>query len=87
VKKVYKLSVGKKLLGIWDADRVEVVSIEVTGSGFLYKMVRNMVGSLVEVGIGKHSPEWIKKVMLAKDRGKAGRTAPPQGLCLIRTAE
>ena len=62
-------------------DRVE---IEVTADGFLYNMVRTIVGSLVEVGRGVQPPEWIAEVLAAQDRRRAGQTAPPQGLCLLR---
>ena len=56
--------------------------IEVEADGFLYNMVRNIVGSLVEVGRGKRSPQWISDVIAAKNRDLAGPTAPPQGLFL-----
>ncbi|MBN2689701.1 MAG: hypothetical protein JXR42_03770 [Gammaproteobacteria bacterium] len=45
-------------------------------------MVRNIVGSLLEVGLNKNGLEWIKKVLLAKNRSLAGATAPPEGLYL-----
>ena len=47
-------------------------------------MVRNVVGTLVEVGRGKRSPDWITDVIEAKNRDVAGPTAPPQGLFLKR---
>jgi tRNA pseudouridine38-40 synthase len=56
--------------------------IEVTGDGFLYNMVRIMVGTLVEVGTGKKSPEDVEQILSACDRQQAGFTAPPQGLYL-----
>jgi tRNA pseudouridine38-40 synthase len=60
------------------------VVIEIEADGFLYNMVRNIVGTLVEVGRGKQPAEWIAKVLAAKDRNVAGMTAPPQGLFLVR---
>ncbi len=54
------------------------------GEGFLRQMVRNLVGSLVEVGQGKMSVSDLKKVLAAKDRKKAGCCAPPQGLYLMK---
>lgn len=54
------------------------------GDGFLYKMVRNLVGSLLEVGRGKWGPAWIGQVLAAQDRKKAAATAPPDGLYLGR---
>lgn len=59
------------------------IYIEVEGDGFLYNMVRNIVGTLVEVGKGKWKPEKIKQILKAKDRTKAGPIAPPEGLCLM----
>ena len=56
--------------------------IEVEGSGFLYQMVRTIVGSLVDVGRCYQPPEWLAEALAAKDRRKAGPTAPAVGLCL-----
>lgn len=55
---------------------------EITGDGFLYNMVRIIIGTLVEVGLGKKSPSDLPKIIESKDRSKAGFTAPPQGLYL-----
>lgn len=60
----------------------QYIKIQVTGDGFLYNMVRIIVGTLLEVGIGKISPDAVKDILLAKDRNRAGRSVPPQGLCL-----
>ncbi|HZZ42969.1 MAG TPA: tRNA pseudouridine(38-40) synthase TruA [Tepidisphaeraceae bacterium] len=57
-----------------------VVAVE--GKGFLWHMVRIMVGTLVEIGLGKHRPEAIAEMIAAKDRRKAGGTAPAHGLYL-----
>ena len=59
------------------------VYIEVEGDGFLYNMVRNIVGSLVEVGVGRWEPERIAQALEARDRRAAGPIAPPNGLCLM----
>jgi tRNA pseudouridine38-40 synthase len=56
---------------------------EVEGDRFLYRMVRNLVGTLTEVGRGHRPPEWVMDVIAALDRRAAGPTAPPQGLCLM----
>lgn len=58
------------------------VVIEVSGSGFLYNMVRIIAGTLVEVGKGRMHPDDIPAILAAKDRRRAGTTMPPQGLCL-----
>ena len=60
------------------------LAIEVEADGFLYNMVRNMVGTLIEVGREKKSPAWIDELIHARDRRLAGQTAPPQGLFLVR---
>jgi len=59
------------------------IYVNVEGDGFLYNMVRNIVGTLVEIGIGRWKPEKIIEILEAKDRTAAGRLAPPQGLCLM----
>ncbi len=59
------------------------VIITVTGNGFLYNMVRIIVGTLLQIGRGKGRPEDVKGMLEAKDRSKAGPTAPPQGLYLV----
>ena len=57
--------------------------IDVEGDGFLYNMVRNIVGTLVEVGRGKINPEKIPEILDAKDRTAAGPIARAFGLCLM----
>lgn len=59
------------------------VIIEVSGDGFLYNMVRIIVGTLTEVGLGKKRPEDVRKIIESKDRQKAGHTAPAEGLYLV----
>jgi len=54
------------------------------GTGFLYRQVRNMVGTLFEVGYGKRAPVWVGHVRDSGDRQRAGATAPPEGLYLWR---
>lgn len=60
------------------------ICIEVEGDGFLYNMVRNITGTLVEVGRGRWGAEKITEIIEAKDRRAAGPLAPAQGLCLVR---
>ncbi|MEM9588904.1 MAG: hypothetical protein AAGA03_16605, partial [Planctomycetota bacterium] len=63
---------------------VQMISIEVEADGFLYNMVRNIVGSLVEIGRGRREPSWLADVLASKDRDRAGPTAPAHGLFLQR---
>ena len=61
----------------------DIITISLTGNGFLYNMVRIIAGTLVEVGEGKIEPVNVKEILEAKDRLKAGKTLPPTGLCLV----
>jgi len=54
--------------------------LKVVGTAFLHSMVRTLVGTLMEVGCGRRDPEWVSKVLEAKDRRAAGQTAPAKGL-------
>jgi len=60
------------------------LTIEVGGSGFLRHMVRNIVGTLVEVGAARRAPADVARVLASRDRGEAGPTAPAEGLFLVR---
>ncbi|MBQ7974752.1 MAG: tRNA pseudouridine(38-40) synthase TruA [Clostridia bacterium] len=60
----------------------DVISIAVTGDGFLYNMVRIIAGTLIAVGAGRISPDEIPDIINSKKRENAGPTAPAKGLCL-----
>ena len=75
VRTIYEATVYEK------DDRIY---IELTGNGFLYNMVRIIAGTLVEVGKGKIRPEEISDIIQSKDRTRAGKTLPPQGLYLVK---
>lgn len=62
----------------------EFITIDVEGNRFMYNMVRNMVGTLVEVGRGRWKPEKIDDIIAATDRRQAGQLAPANGLCLMK---
>lgn len=74
VRTIYELRVSRE---------DDVIAICVTGSGFLYNMVRIIAGTLIEVGAGKRSPESIREILEARDRAAAGPTAPAHGLTMI----
>jgi tRNA pseudouridine38-40 synthase len=63
--------------------RAEIVQIEVRGEAFLQNMVRIMVGTLVEVGLGRRAPQSVAALLAAPDRSRTGVTAPPEGLTLV----
>jgi len=67
-----------------EIDRVDDwITIECEANAFLHHMVRNIVGSLVKVGRGEATPEWIGEILAKRDRRLAAATAPPNGLTLV----
>jgi tRNA pseudouridine38-40 synthase len=74
VRKIYSTSLEQ---------RGELLVFTIEATAFLRHMVRNLVGSLVEVGLGERSPEWFSELLGLRDRKKAGKTAPPHGLYLL----
>ncbi|MBE6036143.1 MAG: tRNA pseudouridine(38-40) synthase TruA [Clostridiales bacterium] len=68
--------------GKWQDVPGQSLILEVTGDGFLYHMVRNLVGTLVEMGQGRRDPEEMTSILEACDRRRAGHTAPAGGLFL-----
>ncbi len=73
VKKVYSIDIEMK---------DKMIDILFYGNGFLYNMVRIMTGTLIEVGLGKISPDSVESILRGKDRSLAGYTAPSNGLFL-----
>ena len=80
--KKMKKSTVRTISSIVIEENEGLVVIRYNGNGFLYNMVRILTGTLIEVGRGLRTPEQITDVILAKDRGAAGFTAPAQGLFL-----
>jgi len=86
----FKRSDKKKKTTVRELKKIKVIQrgalihIEVTANSFLYYMVRNIAGTLIEIGKGRLSPQSLKKILQAKDRKTAGPTAPACGLCLMR---
>ena len=62
--------------------RYDEIRFDVEGTGFLYNQVRNMVGTLIEVGRGHWEPDYVAEIIKSGDRRLAGPTAPAKGLCL-----
>lgn len=75
----------REIYGIKVSKKGQLICVEVQGSGFLYNMVRIIVGTLVDYSLGKISLEDIKTALETGDRTKAGQTMPPQGLYLKKT--
>lgn len=73
VRKVFRCDVERHL---------DEIRIDVEGTGFLYKQVRNMVGTLVNVGRGLWEPDRVAEALASRDRAQAGPTAPARGLCI-----
>ena len=73
VREIYSLDIDKS---------GDLISITVTGDGFLYNMVRIIAGTLAFAGCGKINPEEMADIIASRDRTRAGITAPPQGLFL-----
>jgi tRNA pseudouridine38-40 synthase len=64
--------------------RTSILAYQVRGNGFLHHMVRNIVGTLLDVGRGKLAPPDVRAILQARDRTRAGPTAPASGLCLMK---
>jgi tRNA pseudouridine38-40 synthase len=62
----------------------EEVVVQTAARSFLHHQVRNMVGTLVEVGMGRRPASWPRQLLDGRDRTRAGQTAPPEGLCFLR---
>ena len=72
--------------GVAKHDVPGLISIDVAGAGFLRHMVRNIVGTVVNAGKGKHPAEHVGDILRARDRRAAGVNAPPHGLFLWRVS-
>lgn len=79
-----KHSTVRTVMDLQVKQQEEKIIIEITGDGFLYNMVRIIVGTLVNVGLGRINPDQIQGILQSKDRARAGPTAPPQGLYLVQ---
>lgn len=84
VRIIYSLEIMEQsasgIPGVWDGSEI---TVRIRGNGFLYNMVRIIVGTLLRVGRGFYTPGQVRDILAAKDRQAAGVTAPPQGLVLV----
>lgn len=74
VRTVYSLDIGKE---------DDMITIRISGNGFLYNMVRIIAGTLMKVGMGVYPPEHVEEIIAARDRQQAGQTALARGLTLV----
>ena len=82
-----KTDVEDTVRTIYDLDVLrdgDLITIRISGNGFLYNMVRIIVGTLIRVGRGFYPPTRVKEILDAEKRETAGATAPPQGLDLVK---
>lgn len=73
----------REITGLQVEAKGMLITITVSGNGFLYNMVRIIVGTLMKIGQGVYPPEYMKEILDAKDRQKAGPVAPANGLTLM----
>jgi tRNA pseudouridine38-40 synthase len=74
--------VRRVLSARWDGVGDDLLRFEITANAFCHQMVRSIVGTLVEVGLGRRSAGSLLDTLRARDRAAAGQLAPPHGLCL-----
>ncbi|MCF6807199.1 tRNA pseudouridine(38-40) synthase TruA [Thiotrichales bacterium 19S9-12] len=76
-------SVHRNIMEVKFTQLNSFIIFEIRGNAFLHHMVRNIVGSLLEIGLGNQAVTWIKTLLDLKDRTKAGKTAPACGLYFV----
>lgn len=81
-----KKSMVRKINAITFDETDGLIKISIRGDGFLYNMVRKIVGTLVEVGLGRIEPSQIPNMMESKDRSLTGMLAEAKGLCLEKVS-
>lgn len=79
IRTIKSISIGKKRYKGYG-----LITIDIEADGFLYNMVRNIVGTLIEVGRGKFKKGKLRAILSARDRRAAGQIAPARGLCLMK---
>ncbi|MEZ6050461.1 MAG: tRNA pseudouridine(38-40) synthase TruA [Planctomycetaceae bacterium] len=80
---IFEIDVTRQPITLgWQYDH-QVLAIAITADGFLYNMVRSIVGTLVQVAQGRWTADDVTRILNSRDRSQAGATAPPQGLTLM----
>jgi tRNA pseudouridine38-40 synthase len=88
--KSFKASENKERDAVRTIKRIKIskkndlINIEIEADGFLYNMVRNIVGTFIEIGRGRSAYGSLKKILLSKNRKLAGPCVPASGLCLVK---
>jgi tRNA pseudouridine38-40 synthase len=77
-----RVTVRRVMVAQWGG-KLPWLTFDIEANAFLYRMVRSIVGTLLQVGRGSMNVEGFRVVLASRDRGQAGPTAPPQGLCLM----
>lgn len=85
IRTILEISCKRSSDIVWFGEPLEgLITIKVRAHAFLHNMVRIIAGTAIDVGLGRLSPLDVKSILEAKDRSKAGRTAPAKGLTLVR---
>lgn len=82
--KHFKKSAVREIYSVDIEQESDEIVVTFYGNGFLYNMVRIIMGTLIEVGLGKRKAEEIPEIFLSQNREMAGETAPAKGLCLLK---
>jgi len=86
VRRIKKINVSTHyhyFVSLWPFTNNSIIAIDIIGDGFVYHMVRNIVGTLVLIGKRRVRPEYMKEVLIKKERKLAGVCAPASGLYLV----
>jgi tRNA pseudouridine38-40 synthase len=78
-----QVTVRRVIEAIWIAE-LPWVRFEIEANAFLFRMVRSIVGTLIQIGQGRLQPEELAAILVSRDRSRAGTTAPAHGLCLVQ---
>lgn len=87
VRTIKRISIKKstyELRAMGYEPKGSLIAIEIEANGFLYNMVRNIAGTLIEIGRGRFKPGSMKRILAAKNRKAAGPALPAKGLCLVK---